>query len=181
MSIKSWSPFITEAFKNMIEENDTRELGKFLAIANEYMQRDWINSSTSLDVSRETGGNDGNKNGSGYDLISRNGLRIQSKFRSSAFHLECTRRISKKNLGKGSSSGHVAYSSGEADVYVFTRPNGNYEDAAASELVAIPGVALEDPKNPGFLRRSVPKSIINEYAGKTVETLEALDRAINLQ
>ena len=181
MSNKSWNPLIAEAYENMIEENDTRELGKLLAIPNEYMQRNWINSNTSLDVSRETGGNDGDKNGSGYDLISRNGLRIQSKFRSSSFHLECTRRISKKNLGKGSSSGHVTYSSGEADVYVFTRPNGNYEDASASDVIAIPGVALEDPNNPGFLRRSVPKSIINEYAGKTVETLEALDRAINLQ
>jgi hypothetical protein len=176
MSDSSWNPLIAEAFENMVEENDTRELGKFLAIANEYMQRDWINTNTSLVVSRETGGNDGDKNGSGYDLISSGGLRIQSKFRSGNFHLECTRRISKKNAGAGSSSGHVAYSAGEADVYVFTRPNGNFSDPSKAEIVAIPGKALEDPKNPGFLRRSVPKSIINKYTGRAVEILETLEK-----
>jgi len=174
--MNSWMPYAEEAFKNMIVENDTREIGKFLAIGNEYMQMDWINRNTNLTVTRETGGNDGNKNGSGYDLISSRGLRIQAKFRSNTFHLECTRRISQKNRGAGSSSGHVAYSTGEADVYFFTRPNGNFEDASKAELIAIPASALQDPNNPGFLRRSVPKSIINQWTGKTKATLEKLER-----
>ena len=174
--MNSWMPFAKEAFDNMIIEKDTRELGKFLAIANEYMQKEWINSNTSLKVMREAGGNDGDKNGSGYDLISQYGLRIQSKFRSSSFHLECTRRISQKNEGAASSSGHVAYSAGEADVYLFTRPNGNYSDVSKAELIAIPGQMLEDPKNPGFLRRNVPKSIIIQWIGKTKEVLENLEK-----
>jgi len=172
----SWTRYLHEGYENMIAENDTRELGKFLAIANEYMQRDWINLNTTLRVKRETAGNDGDKNGSGYDLISSAGLRIQTKFRSGDFHLECTRRISKKNAGTASSSGHVTYSAAEADVYVFTRPNGDFSDPSNAEIVAIPSRNLEDPKNPGFLRRRVPKSIIEQFSGRAAEILESAEK-----
>ena len=173
--MKNWSEYITEAYDHMVDTVETRELGKLLAQPNEYMQRDWININTTLDVYKDEGGNDSDKNGSGYDLISKNGLRIQSKFRSGGFHLETTRRNSKKNQGAASTSGHVAYSVGEADVYCFTKPNGNFLDPTQAEIIAIPERALIDPKNPGFLRRSVSKTIQKQWEGKSAETLEMLD------
>jgi len=173
---ENWTSYVDEAYKGMLKENDTRELGKFLAQANEYFQRDWINFNTSLHVTAETLGNDNDKNRSGYDLLSLNKLRIQSKFRSSTLHLECTRRISKKNTGSASASGHVAYGVDEADVFVFTRPHGNYEDPENAEILAIPAKALEDPKHPGFLKRSVPKKVYKDYIGKAKEVLEELER-----
>lgn len=174
---QSWLPLIQEAYENMVQEEDTRELGKLLAAANEYMQRDWINQNTSLKVLRQTTGNDNDKNGSGYDLISSNGLRIQSKFRSKAMHLETTRRKSQKNAGSASTSGHVAYSIDEADVYVFTRPDGDYNNPSNANIIAIPASALEDPKNRGFLIRSVPKKIWVSFVGKAKGVLESMDEA----
>lgn len=173
--MKNWSGYLIEAYDQMVKTVETRELGKLLAQPNEYMQRDWININTGLDVYKDEGGNDSDKNGSGYDLISKNGLRIQSKFRSKGFHLETTRRNSKKNQGAASTSGHVAYSVGEADVYCFTNPNGNFLDPTQAEIIAIPERALVDPKNPGFLRRNVSKTIQKQWEGKSVETLEMLD------
>ena len=173
---EDWTSYVDEAYRGMLKENDTRELGKLLAQANEYLQRDWINFNTSLHVTAETLGNDNDKNRSGYDLLSSEGLRIQSKFRSGALHLECTRRISKKNIGPASASGHVPYGVDEADVFVFTRPNGNYEDPEAAEILAIPAIALEDPEHPGFLKRRVPKKIYKDYIGKAKEVLEELER-----
>jgi hypothetical protein len=173
--MKLWNDYISEAYAKMVETVETRELGKLLSQPNEYMQRDWINTYTKLTVRKDEGGNTQDKNGSGYDLISENRLRIQSKFRSRALHLETTRRHSKKNKGAASASGHVAYSAGEADVYVFTRPNGDFLKAAAAEILAIPERALLDPKNPGFLVRNVRKSIVEKYAGKAVEVLERLE------
>lgn len=174
--MKTWSGYITEAYEHMVESVETRELGKLLAQPNEYMQRDWINMHTSLTVWKDEGGNDSDKNGSGYDLLSKGGLRIQSKFRSSSFHLETTRRNSQKNQGAASTSGHVAYSVGEADIYCFTKPNGNFLDPNEAEIIAIPEYALLDPKNPGFLRRSVGKALQREWEGKTRQTLEAMER-----
>ena len=176
--MKNWSEYLIEAYDQMVKTIETREIGKILAQPNEYMQKDWINANTTLKVHKDEGGNDSDKNGSGYDLISKNGLRIQSKFRSSTFHLETTRRNSKKNQGAASTSGHVAYSVGEADVYCFTKPNGDYRDPGKAEIIAIPEQALIDPKNPGFLRKSISKTIQKQWEGKSVETLEMLDAAI---
>jgi hypothetical protein len=171
---KNWSTHIESAYRALLEEHNTRELGKFLANANEHMQEDWINTNTSLNVKMRT---DDDHNGTGYDLISSSGLRIQSKFRGGkSLFIEQTRRISKKNLGSAASSGHVVPSVGECDVYVFTLPHGNYKDCDKAEILAIPEHALEDPKNPGFLVRSVSKAISRDYAGKAKEVLETLER-----
>ena len=40
----------------------------------------------------------------------------------------------------------------------------------------IPAVALEDPKNPGYLRPSVTVKIKKKWAGKTREALELADK-----
>jgi|21_taG_2_1085346.scaffolds.fasta_scaffold16588_3 hypothetical protein len=171
-----WKHYVSEAFEAMITSSDTRELGKLLAIPNEYMQRDWINHYTDITVHRRENAEECDGNQSGYDLLSDGGLTINSKFRSKTIHLENTRRVSKKNIGSASRSGHVAYSLGECDVYCFTRPHSNYRQTDMCELVAIPEVALEDPKNPGYLVRSVPLRTLRKWEGKTKEVLESAEK-----
>ncbi len=177
-NLNMWDHAILEAHKNLMIENDTKELGKIRQQANEYLQQSWINQNTSLQVTRQSelrGTPDYDSNESSWDLIDDGGeepsfLTIQSKYRggksmSGAFHMEQTRRNSKKNAGEASSSGHVTYSSEEFDVALFTRPakitpqfNGN------DDLIAIPEYALRDPKRPGFLYRSVPMAVVREWA-----------------
>ena len=175
----NWSKFVQAAYKALLAEKNTRELGKFLANANEHMQVDRINHNTCLRVQLR---DDNDHNGTGYDLTSTNGLRIQSKFRGgSSLFIEQTRRISAKNLGAAASSGHVVPKLGECDVYVFTIPNGDYADPNNAELLVIPEHELEDPKNPGFLRRAVNKPIRNKFEGRAKEILEGLEYQINAQ
>jgi len=169
-----WAIFVEKAYKTLLKEHDTRELGKFLANANEHMQAAWINNNTNLNVILR---DDDDHNGTGYDLISNSGLRIQSKFRGGkSLFIEQTRRISAKNLGAAAASGHVVPSIGECDVYIFTIPAGDYKDLNNSQLLAIPEHELEDPKNPGFLRRSVLKPLRDKYHGRATEVLEKLER-----
>ena len=181
--METWGIYISNAYDDMVRGSDTRELGKLLAVPNEHFQRDWINENTNLNVLRRSDSslNEGDRNESGFDLISENGLKIQSKFRSSTIHLECTRRISQKNVGNASQSGHVAYSLGECDAFAFTVPqsekNALFVDPTGAEVVVIPAKDLEDPNNPGFLLRSVPKvKVFNKYKGRSKEILEQLDR-----
>lgn len=175
MILRETKDYMNKAYSKMVETADTRELGKMLAIPSEYWQEDWINSQTSLSVSRREDVEDCDKNQAGYDLLSTRGQRIQCKFRSKDLHLENTRRNSAKNQGAASTSGHVAYSVGECDVFCFTRPNGEFKTTEGWEILAIPAAALEDPKNLGFIRKRVPKAIEREYAGRAQEVLEGLE------
>lgn len=153
----------------------TRELGKLLANPNEYIQRDWINENTSLQVKkRDDESEDGN--GSGYDLITVDGkMKIQSKLRYKTIHLEQTRRNSKKNK-ESAKTGHVPYSVGEADVYMFSRPPSleKYVDVNSWSYIAIPASVLEDENNKGYLVTIVKKSVWKQYIGKAKETLESV-------
>ena len=69
----------------------------------------------------------------------------------------------------------MQYSLGECDVFCFTRPNGNYEDTRGWQILAIPAAELEDPKNPGFIRRSVGVGLQRKYEGRAREVLESLE------
>ena len=164
MVLREARDYVRMAYDVMVATVDTREIGKTLAIPSEYWQRDWINDNTDLDVDRREDAEDCDGNQSGYDLCSTRGLRIQAKFRSSILHLENTRRNSKKNLGAASTSGHVAYSLGECDVFCFTRPNGEYNTTDKWEILAIPAAELEDPKK-----------IEKEWIGRAKEVLESLE------
>ena len=192
-----WNKYLPLALKNLIRETNTRDVGKLLALPNEYYQRDTINE---MDIGikvfhRDDMSDEANfeqdPNESGYDLITEGGVKIQSKFRATSLHLETTRRNSQKNAGAASSSGHVAYSMGETDVFILTVPSGGKpskkgrsgEDIESfltipegSELIAFPESALEDPKAPGFIRRSIPVGIYKEYKGKLKEVLIAAEK-----
>ncbi len=186
-----WLEYLILSWDDLIKNpKAVNELGKILQFANEYFQRDRINDQTSLkvvlreEVEEETSSY--NQVRQGYDLISENGLRIQSKFRGGKdIHLANTRRNSKKNKGAASKTGHVAYRVDECDAFSFTRhidnKNKNYEDTAASKVIAIPSADLEDPKNPGFIRTSVPASMEREYEGRMQEILETLEAQKKIQ
>lgn len=174
----SWDKYVLEALWSIQKQNNTREFGKLVQHGNEVFQRDWIEGNTSLKIATR---DDGDVNESGYDHVTTQGLRIQCKYRVSELHLENTRRHSKKNKGAASKSGHTAYSVGEADVYVFTRPRDKNKEALmagveGAELLAIPEYELEDPKNPGFLKTRVLKPLQEKYQGRAIEILERMNR-----
>lgn len=169
--------------KDLIKSSNVRDLGKMFAEPNEYIQRDWINENTSLKVSkREEIEHDANA--SGYDLITEDlVLKLQSKVRFDTFHLEQTRRKSEKNKDS-SNTGHVRYSMGEADVYIFSRPKSveGYIEINNWEFIAIPERALEDPNLPGYLLNSIPKRIWRQFVGKTKQVIEAeYQRKLNMK
>lgn len=158
--------------KDLSINTELRDLGKLFADPNEHIQADWINENTSLSVKKR---NDFlvNANAGGYDIITEDGkLKIQSKLRAGLIHLEQTRRKSQKHINS-SSTGHVRYSVGEADVYVFSRPDiTDYLNISKWEFIAIPERDLIDPKNPEYLLPRIGKSIWKKYVGKTAAVLE---------
>ena len=142
--------YLSISMQNLSDGNlELRDLGKLFADPNEYIQRDYINKNTSLKVIKRK---DGDLNATGFDLITTDSiLKIQSKLRAGAIHLEQTRRKSKKNTNS-SNTGHVRYSVGEADVYIFSRPDcSDYLNLKKWQYIAIPETALIDPKNPKYL------------------------------
>ena len=99
-------------------------------------------------------------------------IKIQSKLRAKELHLEQTRRKSKKNKNS-SVTGHVTYSVGEADVYMFSRPDvDDYLNIGKWDYIAIPERYLTDEKNPKYLVPRVNKSIWKNFIGIPVRTLE---------
>lgn len=176
---ESWEPYVLAAFRKIQEAVNTREFGKLVQLGNEELQTDWINDNTTLKLVNRK---DDDHNQSSYDLVTENSLRIQSKIRTKELHLENTRRNSNKNAGAASKTGHTAYSVGEADVYVFTIPKDKndlksfMQSTNGVEMLAIPEYALIDDNNPGFLKTSVLKGVVEEYKGRAVEVLEMLDK-----
>jgi hypothetical protein len=164
--------YLSLAMNELSSNLELRDLGKLFANPNEYIQSDWINENTTLNVVKR---NDfkSDSNASGYDLITVDSkLKIQSKLRADKLHIEQTRRKSKKN-NLSSDTGHVRYSVGEADVYVFSRPQiDDYLNIKKWNYIVIPEWELIDSENTGYLIPRVPKKIWGRYVGKSVETLE---------
>ena len=158
--------------KDLSINTELRDLGKLFADPNEHIQTDWINENTNLNVKKR---NDFtiDANAGGYDIITNDGkLKIQSKLRAGSIHLEQTRRKSQKNINS-SSTGHVRYSVGEADVYMFSRPDiADYLNISKWQYIAIPERDLIDPQNPQYLLPRVGKSIWKKYVDNAVKVLE---------
>ena len=169
----TWSTYIIKAHDDMIKSNDNRELGKIRAIAAEYVAMDWINEKSGINVELGSNGHYSDKNGSSFDLFSlENNTRIQVKYRGDKFHLETTRRLSDKNKGSQSKTGHVAYRIDECDIFVFVVPSPNSTNPMDSQFYAIPSKDLEDPKNPGCCIVNIPKKKVLSYKDKTIDILK---------
>jgi hypothetical protein len=161
--------------KSLINNSNVRDLSKLYAEANEFIQRDWINSNTNVTVvKREDYEHSGNA--AGFDLISIDGkLKIQSKLRYNGLHIEQTRRNSvKNNKATNSNTGYTRYAIGEADVYLFSKPPTieSYNDINSWNFIAIPESELIDKNYPGYLLSSVPKKIWTRFLGKTKDVIE---------
>ena len=161
------------AQKELIKNSEIRDLGKLFSVPNEHIQCDWINENTNLTVIKRDDFNS-DTNASGFDLITDDHvLKIQSKLRAGSLHLEQTRRKSQKNKNS-SSTGHVRYSVGEADIYLFSKPDVNdYTNIDKWEFIAIPESSLVDPKNSKYLLPRIPKRIWKKYVGVAKEILES--------
>lgn len=164
--------YLRESQKSLSKDTNLRDLGKLFADPNEHIQKDWINNNTKLNVVvRDDYESDANA--AGHDLETTDEvLKIQSKLRAKTLHLEQTRRKSIKNE-HSSSTGHVRYSVGEADVYLFSRPDvEDYLNIDKWEYIAIPERYLVDEDNPKYLVPRVNKSIWKNFVGRVKEILE---------
>tara|TARA_B100001123_G_C15000707_1_gene903446 strand:+ start:255 stop:821 length:567 start_codon:yes stop_codon:yes gene_type:complete len=178
----NWENALLAAHRELIENKNSREVGKIRQQANEHLQQEWINKNTNLNVLRRTDLPEDSEflsdhNESGWDMVcKKSGLRIQSKYRGGqTIHMEQTRRVSKKNKGSASSSGHVVYTNDEFDVLVVTRPAQYRMECGKEDFIVMPVSAVEDPKNPGFLYKNVPKSVWSIWQNRDpVEVLNQL-------
>ena len=176
--------YLAIAKEILILEESVMELGKIYATPNEFIQADWINENTTLDVKKRDS-DDGSNNGSGYDLITTDAvLTIQSKLRSRVgAYLTNTRRMNKggKNDTAANKAGQARYRIDEADVFLISKPIGLFEETGIEhytntnswEYLAIPFLELQDPNEPEYLYERIPMAIYRKYAGRAVEVLES--------
>jgi len=178
--LTEWEQALLQSHKDMIAENNTRDIGKARQSAAEYIVKKWINDNFDFNVGRRADfeeaiiGDDHNEGG--WDLLEPiTGMRIQVKYRGGdGIHLEQTRRHSKKNQGDAVATGHAVYSSGEFDVLVVVRPKELSNTFNGDEdIIVIPEFSLRNPKREGYLlpqvgkvlerklRQTNPKTVLN--------------------
>lgn len=128
------------------------DIGKILAPGAEVYMTDWLSQKTGRLISNVTG--------LPYDGVTVDDgpvVRHQSKFRSSSWHMEVTRR--QKNA---SDTGRDKYASSEFDVLVIFVP-GPCFSLSQARIRCIPVEALIDPKKPTHLYSQVPMKIRRLY------------------
>jgi hypothetical protein len=199
MENASWTDLLKDCFGEILEEHNAgitkNVLGKLLGHANESFQTTWIELNTNLKLE---GFSDGTKNQSNADRVSKNGLRIQCKFRSTATEkkgvscrvpyndemkfnyvdLGMTRRATGSTAKVMQTSGLYVPRVEDCDVYVITLSKSpeitiNPFDM---DILALPAKAIEDPKRPGFVSEQVRYNQAHPYFGKAKEVLEQLEK-----
>ena len=176
----TWDTYILHAHNRMINNKNTKEIGKIRANAAEYFVVDWLNNFLQkngyepkwitihaedvIQCSKfELKSSDPNSSGFDIYLLNRNThkyFRIQVKYRNSDFHFETTRRNSKKNENKNT-TGHVVYSADEFDILIgiCTFNNLSNELPTDKNISIIDIDILKDPKN--------PENLISKISNKT--------------
>ena len=187
MNKMNWEDAISMAHRNLINDGNTRELGKIRQHANEYAVQKWLNSESSWpwpvyrheEMTEEQFGKL-DHNCSGWDMLEPiSWLRLQAKYRagkneSNRWHMEQTRRTSGNNSDKAH-NGQVRYQVGEFDVMIFTSPEVIRPDFSCEDLIAIPSEELHDPKKPGFLVGRVPPRLVKEWRKRSaIEVLRVV-------
>jgi hypothetical protein len=165
-------------FSMLIEEGDTREIGKQIAYpAEKIIAKEWLEFVCNIKTVDAPDDNQGQQEK--YDRLSSNKVRIQIKYRGgNALHMEQTRRTTGKNAENGASNGQVRYSIKDFDVIVFIIPDGSkkFETIENWKFLAVPIFELEDPKMPGYCVRGVPAPIKKEYTGKARDVVMKMER-----
>jgi len=164
--LTEWELALLNSHRDMITENNTRDIGKARQAAAEYIVKKWINDNFDFHVGRradfEQTVDDDDHNEGGWDLLEpATGMRIQVKYRGGKdIHLEQTRRHSVKNQGDAVATGHAVYSSGEFDVLVVVRPKRlSNTFCAEDDIIVIAETDLRNPKKEGFLLPRVGKRL----------------------
>ena len=158
----------------LLQSNDTREIGKFLAFTTEkVIAPEWLEKECGITSSDAPDDKDGQQ--SKYDrlLNSTFNNRCQVKFRAKDLHMEQTRRTTGKNAEGGAKNGQVRYSIDDFDVILFVIPT-DYNDPNSWEYLAIPSYELEDPKMPGYCVGRVPMGIKKKYQNKAKQIIQTL-------
>jgi hypothetical protein len=190
MNNYSIKDLILQAYDEKVEEENTRDIGKFLQFVAENYVRLWLKEECGIESEGADNDEDGNENT--WDIITRAWVRGQVKYRGGRgnptkkypngrpkLFLETTRRNSEKNAGAKSESGHVAYGADEFDVALFVIPGDNYNFLSTDglEMLAIPVSELINPKHPEILLKNVPAAIMDKYRGKAKEIVLELENA----
>ena len=167
---------VATGFNILINEGDTREIGKFLAFTTEkVIAPRWLKETCGIET--QSADDDAEGQQPKFDLISTEGLRLQIKFRGGkSLHMEQTRRTTGKNATGGAKNGQVRYSTDSFDVILFVIPT-DYADPSSWEYLAVPVGELADPNMEGYCVGNVPMGIRKKWAGKAAETLKALNSA----
>ena len=175
---------ILEAYQEKVQENNIRDIGKFLQFVAEGYARRWLKEECGIES--EGAENDANGNESTWDILTEATVRDQVKYRGGKqksgrpkLFLETTRRNSQKNAGAKSASGHVAYGSDEFDAALFVVPTSEFDfmNTDGFEVIAIPVNELVNPNHPDILLKNVPAAIMDKYRGKAKETVLELENA----
>ena len=161
-------------FEMLIEEGDTREIGKFLAFTTEkVIAPQWLEETCGI---KTVDSPDEENQQARYDRLAvGSNLRIQVKYRGGkSLHMEQTRRTTGRNAVGGAKNGQVRYSTDSFDVILFVIPNGQYADTSNWEYLAIPAWELEDETMPGFCVGRVSAALQKKYRGKAKEVFKTL-------
>lgn len=175
MEVSTLSEIVALGFEELIEEGDTREIGKFLAFPTErIIAPQWLRNTCNVETVKSPDDSEGQQEK--YDRLSVNGkLRIQVKYRGGKdLHMEQTRRTNGKNAKNGAKNGQVRYAVNSFDVALFIIPKG-HENISEWEYLAIPSYELEDSKMPGFCVARVPAALRKKYRGKAKEVITNLE------
>jgi len=161
------SPMRTWFVQAVKDPKQHRDIGKLLAPGAEMYVNTWLEHRTGRPIRHVVGAS--------YDGITDDVpyVRHQTKFRMGEWHLETTRRHSKKNK-ESVETGHVKYKKDEFDILVIFIP-GPFFSLSQAHIRCIPVDALIDPKKPSHLIAYVPKSVRRLY-----DTDESTDAVIQL-
>jgi hypothetical protein len=172
-----------ESYQEKIEQQNTRDIGKFLQFVAEGYAIRWLKEECG--VSSKGAENDDNGNETTWDILTADNVRDQVKYRGGKqgkskrpkLFLETTRRNSQKNAGAKSESGHVAYGSDEFDAALFVIPGNDFDflNTSGLEIIVIPVEELVNPKHRDILLKNVPAAIMDKYRGKAKETVLKLE------
>ena len=174
---------LNKAYKKKVKQKNIRDIGKFLQFVGEDYAQKWLDEECEIDSSCVE--NDEKGNEPTWDVLTKNGVRIQVKYRGGKsasgrpkLFLETTRRNSAKNAGAKSSSGHVAYGSSEFDIALFVVPSHDFDylDTSVLDIIAIPAEELINPKHPEILVKNVPASLMDRYLGKAKEVVLSYEK-----
>jgi len=153
----------------IMDPKQHRDIGKVLAYVAEIHVNKWLSEKTGRPIKTVVGESYDGKTDDDKVCV-----RHQIKFRMNVWHLETTRRNSKKNI-KTNRTGHVAYKNDEFDMIVIFKPSPTF-GIIGSSIRCIPVSVLINPQQPDQLITTINANIRKLYdcSKKTDEVIQLL-------